>query len=167
MDYPLCFLTIEHSALNLRNEHILDGEFLFEVSKKKKARLGLRVVNFMIDTLSCYILASLLGIIMGIVNSQDYLFISSHQSTDVFNDYMTFILIYLFYYSSEYIFEGKTFGKFLTNTRALHRVNRELDSSSFLLRTLWRFVPLNLFSFIPGLDGRWHDQYSKTIVVED
>ena len=153
--------------MNLRNEQILDGDLLFEVSKKKKASLSLRVVNFLIDTLTCYILASCLGIILGIVGQKDLLFINSHSGTDLFNDYMAFIGIYLFYYSSEFIFNGKTFGKFLTNTRALHRVNRELDTSSFLLRTLWRFVPLNIFSFLPGIDERWHDHYSRTIVVQD
>ncbi len=153
--------------MNLRSEQILDSEFLFETSKRKKAPLGLRIVNFLIDSLTCYILASCLGIILGHVSQQDYLFVGIQNGQDLFQDYLILVIIYIFYYSSEFIFSGKTFGKYLTNTRAIHRVNRELDTSSFLLRTLWRFVPLNLFSFLPGIDERWHDLYSKTIVVND
>jgi len=153
--------------MNIRRESVLDSEFIFEFTKKRKAYIGLRFINFLIDTLSCYILATCLGIIIGTVIGENYLFMQGTTDTDLFLDYLIFIFIYLIYYSSEFLFEGKTFGKFLTKTRAIHRVNREMDFTSFLLRTLWRFIPLNLFTFLPNIDERWHDYYSRTIVVCD
>lgn len=153
--------------MNIRREGVLDSEFIFEFTKKKKAYLGLRFINFLIDTLSCIILATCLGIIVGASTGDGYLFLQGGSDSALFLDYLIFITIYLFYYSSEFLFEGKTFGKFLTRTRAIHRVNRELDFTSFLLRTLWRFIPINLITFLPFINERWHDHYSRTIVVCD
>ncbi len=153
--------------MNIRREGVLDSEFIFELTKKRKAYLGLRFINFLIDSICCYILATCLGIIVGAVSKDNYLFMNGMTDTDLFLDYVIFITIYLFYYSSEFLFEGKTFGKYLTRTRAIHRVNREMDFTSFLLRTLWRFIPLNLFTFLPNINERWHDYYSRTIVVID
>lgn len=148
------------------HNNIIDAELAWEGNVVTEAGLSLRFVNFLIDYLSIYCIATIVGVLVGYINSIEYLFFNSSQYSP-FLDYVIFTSTLLVYFSTEYLFNGKSFGKFLTRTTVRHRLHSEITFNTYLLRTLWRLIPLEAISFIPGLGERWHDQFSDTYVTLD
>lgn len=74
----------------------------------------------------------------------------------------------LYYLAFEYGLNGKTIGKYLTRTRAIAQNGSTMTFTQALSRSLIRMVPLEPLSFFGGngLTG-WHDDWSKTLVVDD
>jgi len=64
---------------------------------------------------------------------------------------------------------GKTFGKYVTKTKVLKADGSELDFGTVVVRTIIRFIPFDALSFFfyGARPAGWHDQWSKTKVVED
>ena len=152
--------------MDYRHLHIIDAELASLRSQVRPAPLHLRVANFLIDYLSIYCISTAIGIMIGYLSSIQYLFFNSNQFHP-FWDFTIFTLTLFIYFSTEYFFNGKSLGKFLTQTRAKHRIEIEISFKVYMLRTLWRVVPLELLSFVPGFDECWHDQFSDTYVVLD
>jgi len=143
---------------------ILDVELGWHLKETVLAEKYIRVVNFLIDYLSIYCLATLVGILVGYISSSEYLFFNSHQFNP-FLDYVILTSTLLVYFSTEFFFNGKSFGKFLTRTKVVHNVDTEITFKVYLLRTLWRMMPIEIFSFLPFHNDCWHDRFSDTIVV--
>ncbi len=70
----------------------------------------------------------------------------------------------LIYYPFFETLFGATPAKFLTGTRVVDVNGEKPDFKKSLMRTLYRFVPFEPFSFF-GKKG-WHDEWSETQVVE-
>ncbi len=109
----------------------------------------LRIVNFLIDT-------SIYGLII-------YLFFSVFsQHIPLENVKWIGILIYFLYYFMSEFFFGQTIGKWISKTRVVSIT----DNSKFyfwqiLARTIMRFVPLDIISYI-FTDRGFHDLVSLT-----
>ena len=145
---------------------IIDIELGWHLSKTIQAEKYIRLANFLIDYLSIYCLATLVGIFVGYISSSEYLFFNSHQ----FNPFLDYVIVtstLFVYFSSEFLFNGKTLGKYLTRTRVVHNLETEISFKVFLLRTLWRMIPIDVFSFLPSHNDCWHDRFSDTLVVYD
>jgi len=145
---------------------ILDIDIGWHLKEKVQADKYIRLVNFLIDYITIYCLATIVGIFVGYISSMEYLFFNSHQYNP-FLDYVILTSTLLIYFSTEYFFNGKSLGKFLTQTRVVHNVNAEISFKVYLLRSLWRLIPINLFSFLPIHNDCWHDRYSDTRVIYD
>ncbi len=143
---------------------ILDIDIGWHLRETVHADKYIRVVNFLIDYLSIYCLATLAGVFVGYISSTEYLFFNSHQFNP-FLDYVIVTSVLLLYFSTEYFFNGKSLGKFLTQTRAVHNIDTEISFKVYLLRSLWRMVPIDLFSFLHN--DCWHDRFSDTRVIND
>lgn len=152
--------------MNYSFNQIIDADLALDQRKVILAPLHLRVANFLIDYLSIYCISTGVGIMVGYLTSIQYLFFNSNQFNP-FWDFVIFTFTMFIYFSTEYLFNGKSLGKFLTQTTVKHRLETEISLKTYLLRTLWRLVPLELISFLPGLNEHWHDQYSDTYVVFD
>jgi len=147
-------------------KNILDVDLAWYRRDVTQASTYIRFVNFLIDYISIYCLATCVGIILGYISSIEYLFFNSHQFNP-FLDYVIFTSTLLIFFSTEYFFNGKSLGKYLTQTRVIHSYKAEITFKTYLLRSLWRLIPLEFFSFMPGLEERFHDQYSDTQVIYD
>jgi len=145
---------------------ILDLDLGWHKKDTSQAKLHLRLANFLIDYCCIYCLATFAGIAFGYISSVEYLFFNASQFNP-FLDYVFFTSTLMVYFSSEYFFNGKSFSKFLTQTRVVHNLEPEITFKIYLLRTLWRLIPLEIFSFLPFLGDRWHDHFSETQVVND
>ena len=90
----------------------------------------------------------------------------THQSN--FISYISSSTIMVTYYTiSEYYFNGKTIGKFITNTRAVTLDNQTMDFDLVLKRSLCRVIPFEIASFLSNSPSGWHDQWSDTKVILD
>lgn len=152
--------------MNYSFNQIIDAELALDRRKEFLAPLHLRAVNFLIDYLSIYCLSTGVGIAVGYLTSVQYLFFNANQFNP-FWDFVIFTFTLIVFFSTEYLFNGKSLGKFLTQTRVKHPQEMEISFKTYMLRTLWRLVPLELISFFPGLREHWHDQFSDTYVIFD
>jgi uncharacterized RDD family membrane protein YckC len=145
---------------------ILDIDIGWHLRETVLTSRYIRLVNFMIDYLAIYCLATMVGIFVGYISATEYLFFNSHQ----FNPFLDYVIITstsLLYFSTEYFFNGKSLGKFLTQTRVVHNIEPEISFKVYLLRSLWRLVPIDVLSFLPVHNDCWHDRFSDTRVVND
>lgn len=152
--------------MNYSFHQIIDADLAIDRRKEFLAPLYLRAVNFLIDYLSIYCISTGVGIGVGYLTSVQYLFFNANQFNP-FWDFIIFTVTLIVFFSTEYFFNGKSLGKFLTQTTVKHRLEFELSFKTYLLRTLWRLVPLELLSFLPGVQEHWHDKFSDTYVVFD
>lgn len=74
-----------------------------------------------------------------------------------------FVLVGFLYYTLSEILFGATPAKFLTNTRVVNNDFKPASKYAILLRTLYKRIPFNGFSFLEG--AGWHDKLSKTKLV--
>jgi len=72
------------------------------------------------------------------------------------------------YYSLfEGLGNGKSIGKLLTGTRAVSISNEKLDFTSVLARSFSRIVPFEPLSFLGSSKDGWHDDWSKSKVIDE
>jgi uncharacterized RDD family membrane protein YckC len=116
-----------------------------------------RLVNFLVDILlACYVFPFAVGFTLGILGLGSIL--------DIIPDLLLGLTIILSYYV---IFEqcvGKTPAKYITRTKVFTVDGKKPTFTNIMVRNLCRFIPFEAFSFL-GKKG-WHDQLSKTIVVD-
>jgi len=123
----------------------------------RKAGFGIRVLNFIVDTLIVF------GITYGINTWWDFYVMYWHYPFIAFYTFF-FGLIFIYYTFFEAIFKRSP-AKWLTISKV---VNKQGDKPAFwqiLIRSLIRITIIDCF-FIPFLDKPLHDYLSKTEVVE-
>ena len=113
----------------------------------------LRFVNFLLDTSIYFVI--ILGFILifkDVINKENVKLIS--------------ILFYFLYYFIFEITNGQTLGKMITRTRVISLTE---NNNNFFIRifgrTLMRFIPLDIFSYLFYKRGL-HDWISKTEVIK-
>lgn len=113
----------------------------------------LRFVNFLLDTTIYFtIILSFLMIFNGVVNKEDVKWIS--------------ILLYFLYYFIFELVAGQTLGKMITKTKLISLTeNKNYLFIQIFGRTLMRFIPLDMFSYLFYKRGL-HDWISKTAIIK-
>ncbi len=113
-----------------------------------------RINNFIIDFFISFVLA---------------FFLAEATSFMGGNDWAAFIvygLVRFAYYFFPEMGNGKTVGKMITKTKVVD-INGDTPTTTMLVkRTLLRAISL-LFTFISDENVAFHDQFSKTYVVND
>ena len=139
---------------NERNEYGQWETVQKEMRYKKQVNdlsIGLRLVNFIIDSVFYYqVLGRFLGE-LSIVNTNPII-----------------ELVYLFsfplYYTvCEYFFQ-KTLGKVFTQSLVVNEYGEKPDFKTIVVRTVIRFIPFEPFSFFSSNRG-WHDKWTNTYVI--
>ena len=106
---------------------------------------GIRLVNYIIDTIVLFVFFILINVI----------FIPSNPSG-------VFLCTQFTYY---FIFEsisGQTLGKLATNTEVLSIDNTKPNVGKILIRSILRLVPIDGYSYLFGQDQGGHDIMSRT-----
>ena len=112
-----------------------------------------RLFNFLLDIIFIYIIVFILLVL--VENTGEGLLI------------LVYISPFLYYLICESIW-FKTPAKFITKTKVITEYGEKPNFKTVLIRTLSRFVPFEPFSFLgSGRPRGWHDNWSKTIVVDD
>lgn len=129
------------------------------------ASTGLRFANFIIDSIVYTIVWYLLQLI---------LLLAFYTFTDRFSDsvlsfilWVSFSIIFfsMFFSVQEYLFKGRTIGKFVTGTKAVALDGEEPGFTKYFIRSLCRLIPFEPVSFLFFPIG-WHDTISETRVVK-
>jgi hypothetical protein len=111
--------------------------------------IGIRLINFGIDSTAFLLVAFLIG--FGV---KDYI------SEDTFKIGMI-TCYYLYYFLFEYL-TGKTLGKYITKTSVIDSSSgSQADVYKILMRTMLRMFPLDFLSYLFSNRGI-HDYFSKT-----
>ena len=118
-----------------------------------------RLANSLLDTVGYVVVSMAIGFIGAVVNR-------------VFNvDVFEFLgppfgigVLLLYYVVGEALF-GRTLGKLVTGTRVVAESGGPAKLWHVVLRTMYRFVPLEALSFLSKCRPGWHDRWSKTRVV--
>ena len=79
------------------------------------------------------------------------------------------VLMIAYYALQEYCFNGKTIGKWMTNTRVLTMEDEKIDCITSVKRNTIRGIGMGIdpFTFLGRKTMGWHDLYSYTKVVMD
>lgn len=125
----------------------------------KQAGFGVRVFNFVVDTLIVFGLSYLLYEIVK--------FYAIHWRTYYFNfSQVFFFTVFLYYFIFEFIFL-KSIAKFITYTKVYNLQGKRPALWQIFVRSLVRSVLLPLDPFaLPFLDKTLHDYFSRTNVYE-
>ena len=129
---------------------------------------GKRFANYLIDLLVFYILVFMAGIVIGLVSPETIDSIDDENAGFNFVENVVFISIFVLYtFGIEAIFEGKTFGKLMTGTRAVNEDGSNITAKTALLRGLSRVVPFEAFSALGNPSYPWHDKWTRTYVIDE
>jgi len=75
------------------------------------------------------------------------------------------VFYFIYYFIFEY-FKGQTIGKMITKSKVISSTdNNEFFFLRIFIRTLTRFIPIDILSYIFTSRGL-HDIFSKTVVVK-
>ena len=150
-------------------ENVLDDAFIEE--SYEFASMGKRFVNFVIDMISYYIFAIVVGTFLYVFFDLFGVDIFSEEegtSLGVLGDYfLGGIIILCYYVPLEYFGNGRTIGKFLTKTRAVTFTNERMSLSTVFKRTLCRLIPFEMLTFLGEPMTGWHDKFSRTKVIQE
>jgi uncharacterized RDD family membrane protein YckC len=118
-----------------------------------------RLANLLLDTVGF----TLVSIAIGFINALVILTVNVNV-IGLLGPLFSIAVLLLYYIVSESLF-GRTLGKLVTGTRVVGESGGTVKLWQVVLRTLYRFVPFEAFSFLSKSRPGWHDRWSKTRVV--
>ena len=121
---------------------------------------GKRFANYLIDIVVLYLLAIVVGFVLGIFGGLSWL------DNEIFSRLYGFILYFVYCFGSEAM-TGKTVGKLITRTHVVNNSMQRPTALSIAGRSLSRLVPFEVFSFLGGNSRGWHDTWSRTYVIDE
>ncbi len=137
-----------------------------EPEEIRKAPFLSRAINFIVDVV---VFRAIMALTLDQLFSKQFMERQDFFSVST-NDLVILIaelgLYILYFFIFEALFQ-KTPGKFLTRTRVARQNGERPKITSILLRSVFRFIPFEIFSASVRDRTWWHDRLSRTIVVED
>jgi uncharacterized RDD family membrane protein YckC len=140
------------------------GEAQFEW-QNEDATTGQRFVNYIVDIISFYIAIFLAAVVVAAIVPGGEEFIASLDNSPAILDRLFSLIFYGIYMAViEGLFKGRTLGKLITRTKAVHEDGESLNWAKAFTRGLSRMVPFEPFSAL----GRrpWHDTWTNTRVIK-
>ena len=133
-----------------------------------QASSGKRLANYLIDLVVFYVLVFLIAMAIAFFNIQTADNDDTSFSSNGLIDRIIFLLLYgMYMFLVEALFNGKTFGKLITGTRAVKEDGTALTLKSAFLRGISRAVPFDNFSALGNPSYPWHDKWSDTYVIDE
>lgn len=123
----------------------------------RKTGVGIRVLNFLVDTFLIF------GLAYGFSAWWDFNVMYWHYTPLPY--YIQFAIVMVVYYLLfEWIFK-RTLGKWLSKSKVVNATGGKPALWQIIIRTIIRLTIIDCF-FIPFLGGPLHDYLSRTAVVE-
>ena len=144
-------------------DHILDDSVVSPEVNLVPAEKGKRFANLLIDYIGAVIFMAIvfLGLDLAGLVSMDTL---DDKLSERLIGYMTYVGYYLL---METMTKGKSLGKFVTKTRVVTYDGYQPDFVKILGRSFARIVPFEAFSYLGQKKTGWHDDWSKTFVIDE
>ena len=118
-----------------------------------------RLANSLLDTVGYVVVSMVIGIIGAVVNLTFNVDVIGYLGP------LFSIAVFLLYYIVSEALFGRTLGKLVTGTRVVAESGGPAKLWQVVLRTLYRFVPMEPLSFLSKRRPGWHDRWSNTRVV--
>ena len=132
----------------------------------RRASRGQRFANYIIDLITFYIFIFILGIGIGIIAPEFLVALDTDSPGAGLLDRLITLLLYACYMGAiESIFNGKSFGKFVTGTRAVNLDGTQISKGTAFKRGFSRAVPFCAFSAFGTPCDPWQDRWTDTAVV--
>jgi len=148
--------------------HILDGHLLRPRPKKLvPASIWKRLLNILLDYVGTILFLSAILFVVAYF-SETSIRENLHRNRSAHPQAFQLLglfAMFVYYVVSEFYLKGKTFGKYLTQTRVVTMDGRPPNLKKVLLRSLLRFLPFEAVSLIFLKNHTWHDQWSGTMVI--
>jgi len=159
---PTCDFFNEDTEKKAQIEATLaENEILSE-----QASQGKRLANYLLDFIFYLIFSFVFGIFLGILSLLGMPeLLSTLEEGNKFIEYGLGFLLSIFYYTSLEYTSGKTIAKYITGTKVVNLDGSKPTFGTILIRSLCRFIPFEPFSFLFSGNSGWHDQISKTKVI--
>lgn len=77
------------------------------------------------------------------------------------------VLIVIYFFVIEFIMNGQSIGKYLTKTKVVNHIGYPPDLSAYLIRSLFRMIPLTGISLFFSGKKTLFDNLSNTIVIDN
>ena len=121
-----------------------------------------RLANSVIDVIVIYIIMFILAILINVFGVQS----PGIDDFQVFITFSIYIIFILYYWVMESLL-GKTIGKYITRTRIVKEDGSHPKALNVLGRTLSRFIPFDVFSYLGSPGTGWHDSIPKIYVISE
>jgi uncharacterized RDD family membrane protein YckC len=161
----ICKLTDKQADFEVScNNYLLDQNARENIYMEKRNVIhntvngGTRLLNYILDLVAYYIIALILGFILGATGS--YYLIEGMNDT-----VLGLMIITSYYIFFEAVF-GQTIGKMITKTKVVTANGEKPSFLNITGRTLCRFIPFEAFSFLGSDAVGWHDSISNTRVIK-
>lgn len=143
----------------------------FRVTEDLYASAGNRFANYIVDriitTLLMYAFFILIGALLIVISDDLEGVANTFENVNPILDYLlSYLVLILIYFSLEVLLKGRTIGKYITNTVVVNEFGERPTVNQILIRSACRFIPFNPFSFLGATARGWHDEISKTYVVD-
>ncbi|GDX97311.1 hypothetical protein LBMAG47_29760 [Planctomycetia bacterium] len=122
---------------------------------------GARLANLIIDSIGQLIFGFLFGILVALVGGE-----AGIAWLESIPDLLLGVFLTLLYYIVFEAITSRTLGKLITGTRVVNAVGLPPSFGQIIGRTLCRFIPFEMFSFLGTPTRGWHDRFSETYVVK-
>lgn len=110
---------------------------------------GTRLTNYVIDLISIYVILLLSILILQPNESVLYRF---------------YFIMFTYYLVFEAI-TGQTLGKIFTKTKVVAKDGSKPSFLKIFMRSFWRIIPLDSFSYLFGSENGMHDLLSSTRLI--
>jgi len=148
---------------------LLDGHLISPRPKKLiPAPVWKRLINIILDYIGTILFFSTIIFLIAYVTETSIKenFIRNQKAYPITFQLLGFFAMYVYYVVCEYYLEGKTFGKYLTQTIVITPDGRAPSLNQVLIRSTLRFIPMEgLFLFLTPQS--LHDEWSGTFVIEE
>jgi uncharacterized RDD family membrane protein YckC len=150
-------------VLKIENQKKSQSVEFVNPTELKKASILLRIINFIIDVV---IFRAVMTLTLDQLFSKQFINQENFTMTDIIIFFSQIILLILYFFIFESLFQ-KTPAKFITRTKVVDLKGDKPKMRTFLLRSILRFLPFEIFSVSFNDKTWWHDRLSKTIVVQE
>ena len=132
-----------------------------------RAKAGKRFLNYLIDLILFYILATVVRVIKYLISPTFFQTIGNDSDSSPYNWIMSIILYAVYMATFETIFKGKSLGKLITGTRAVNLDGSKISMKTALERGFSRAAPFCVFSALGTPCIPWQDKWTNTMVVDE
>lgn len=145
-----------------QEQHLFD-DFSHQLTQ---AGSGKRLANYIIDLVSFYVFMYFMSYVIIEVSYDLAVLIYGGEGFNLIGRLIILVIYGMYMGLMEAVFKGRSLGKLLTGTVAVNDDGSRISGQIALLRGLCRAVPFNAFSALGETCYPWHDQWTKTFVVE-
>lgn len=132
-----------------------------------RADTGKRLANYLIDLVSFYIVALVVGVLIALISPSVVANLGEDSGNAVVDRIISLGLYGLYMSIIEALFKGKSLGKLITGTRAVNMDGSRISVGTAFARGFSKAVPFCVFSALGTPCNPWQDRWTDTMVMDE